>query len=188
MGKMRVYEYAKENNTTSKEVIELLNELDMNISSHMSMISADVIAELDQFFQIDEPKEQEKSSADEKLEKVQVEEKAEEKTAEKKPERLITYSGALTVDELATKLKKDATEIIKKLMSLGVMATITQDLDDDSIELIASEYNYEVEKKTVLEDTNLEKYREVDKEEDLVERPAVVTIMGHVDHGKTTLL
>src|SRR5690625_1404133 len=94
----------------------------------------------------------------------------------------------MTVDELAGKLNVDVSEIIKKLMFLGVMATKNQDLDDDAIELICSDYNVTVEKEIILEDTDFEKYMQDDKTEDLIERPAVVTIMGHVDHGKTTLL
>src|SRR5699024_4908705 len=108
-------------------------------------------------------------------------------TKNKTPEK-ITYSDTLTVADLAEKLNKDTSEIIKKLMFLGVMATKNQDLDDDAVELICDEYGVEVEKEIILEDTDFNKYIEEDKEEDLIERPAVVTIMGHVDHGKTTLL
>ncbi|WP_126426458.1 translation initiation factor IF-2 [Brevibacillus marinus] len=104
------------------------------------------------------------------------------------PPAKITFTGSLTVAELAKKLRKEPAEIIKKLFMLGVMATINQDLDKDTIELICAEYNVEVEEKIVVDETNFESIEEVDAPEDLVERPPVVTIMGHVDHGKTTLL
>ncbi|MCT2534565.1 translation initiation factor IF-2 [Aquibacillus koreensis] len=100
----------------------------------------------------------------------------------------ITYTGSLTVGELAEKLGKDASEIIKKLMFLGVMATKNQDLNEESIELICAEYDVEVEQEIEVDENDLDQYIAEDKEEDLIERPAVVTIMGHVDHGKTTLL
>src|SRR5699024_5194641 len=109
------------------------------------------------------------------------------KPTPKTPEHIV-YHGTLTVSDLAEKLNKDVSEIIKKLMFLGVMANKNQDLDDDSIELICSDFNVTVEKEIILEDTDFNKYIKKDKEKDLVERPSVVTIMGHVDHGKTTLL
>ncbi|TWL00547.1 Translation initiation factor IF-2 [Bacillus licheniformis] len=94
----------------------------------------------------------------------------------------------MSVGALAEELGKEPSEIIKKLMLLGIMATINQDLDKDTVELIASEYGVEVEEVIVHEETEFEKYEEPDNEEDLEIRPPVVTIMGHVDHGKTTLL
>ncbi|MEJ8546443.1 translation initiation factor IF-2 [Brevibacillus borstelensis] len=104
------------------------------------------------------------------------------------PPSKITFTESLTVGELAKKLRKEPAEIIKKLFNLGIMATINQDLDRDAIELICSEYNVEVEEKIVIDETNFETIEEVDNPADMVERPPVVTIMGHVDHGKTTLL
>jgi translation initiation factor IF-2 len=103
------------------------------------------------------------------------------------PEK-ITFSESLTVAELAKKLYREPSEIIKKLFMLGVMATINQDLDKDAIELIASDYGVEVEEEIKIDATDLEVYFTEDDEASLIERPSVVTIMGHVDHGKTTLL
>ncbi|AIE59693.1 translation initiation factor IF-2 [Bacillus methanolicus] len=100
----------------------------------------------------------------------------------------ITFTESLTVAELAKKLHREPSEIIKKLFMLGVIATINQALDKDAIELIASEYGVEVEEEIQVDTTDLEIYFTKDDEKDLVERPPVVTIMGHVDHGKTTLL
>ena len=100
----------------------------------------------------------------------------------------ITFSESLTVAELAKKLNREPSEIIKKLFMLGVMATINQDLDKDAIELIATDYGVEVEEEIKIDTTDLEVYFTEDDETSMVERPSVVTIMGHVDHGKTTLL
>ncbi|ATA59582.1 Bacterial Protein Translation Initiation Factor 2 [Geobacillus stearothermophilus] len=107
---------------------------------------------------------------------------------EKELPKKITFEGSLTVAELAKKLGREPSEIIKKLFMLGVMATINQDLDKDAIELICSDYGVEVEEKVTIDETNFEAIEITDAPEDLVERPPVVTIMGHVDHGKTTLL
>ncbi|OLN22751.1 translation initiation factor IF-2 [Domibacillus antri] len=104
------------------------------------------------------------------------------------PEKIV-FSGSLTVAELAKKMNVEPSEVIKKLFMLGVMATINQELDKDAIELVASEFNVEVEEEILIDKADLETYfEEEDAEEKAVERPAVVTIMGHVDHGKTTLL
>ncbi|MGG1678700.1 translation initiation factor IF-2 [Neobacillus sp. NRS-1170] len=111
-----------------------------------------------------------------------------QKKKEKELPAKITFSESLTVAELAKKLYREPSEIIKKLFLLGVMATINQVLDKDAIELIAGEYGVEVEEEIKIDTTDLEVYFTEDPSESLVERPSVVTIMGHVDHGKTTLL
>lgn len=103
------------------------------------------------------------------------------------PKKIIVR-GTLTVGELAKLLHKDASEVIKKLLFLGVMVTINQEIDMDAIMLIAGEYGVEVEVKIPVEEDTFETIEEVDEEENLMVRPPVVTIMGHVDHGKTTLL
>ncbi|WP_164668957.1 translation initiation factor IF-2 [Virgibacillus doumboii] len=255
MSKMRIYEYAKQNNTTSKEVIQYLKDLNIEVSNHMSTVSIETILKLDEKFGSNEPEKPAKKNPDKKQgnknnnrsgqsnkgndqskkgsnqkgnnqkgnnhgskgksgnhPKSQGQQKKgqqqnrnkkqqhgkkgkhnnsapqHQKPAVKETPKHITYSETLTVSDLAGKLNKDASEIIKKLMFLGVMATKNQDLDDDAVELICAEYDVEVEKEIILEDTDFDKYLEEDKEADLIERPAVVTIMGHVDHGKTTLL
>lgn len=103
------------------------------------------------------------------------------------PKKIIVR-GEMTVGETAKLLHKDASEVIKKLLFLGTMATINQELDLDTIQLIAAEYGVEVELKIPVEEDKFELFEENDDEADLIERPPVVTIMGHVDHGKTTLL
>ncbi|TQS75519.1 translation initiation factor IF-2 [Ornithinibacillus gellani] len=265
MSKMRVYEYAKQNNTTSKEVIQFLKSMDVEVSNHMSMISEQVKSKLDEKFgsksnkQVDgqrakqpqrtqqegskqsgqskgkqqqsqnkqgkgqgkqqasgqqkqqnqqspqaknNPQQQNKQHPNKRQGNKQQQKPHQQRAKGKKGKapqqqqqpvvketpKEIKYSGTLTVSELAEKLNKDATEIIKKLMFLGVMATKNQDLDDDAIELICEEFGVAVEKEIILEDTDFDKYIQEEDEKNLVERPAVVTIMGHVDHGKTTLL
>jgi len=103
------------------------------------------------------------------------------------PKKIIVR-GNMTVGDLAKLLHKDASEVIKKLLFLGVMATINQELDLDAIHLVAEEFKVEVEVKIPVEEDQFETIEEVDEEADLEARPPIVTIMGHVDHGKTTLL
>ncbi|MBO9607930.1 MAG: translation initiation factor IF-2, partial [Paenibacillaceae bacterium] len=103
------------------------------------------------------------------------------------PKKIIVR-GAMTVGELAKLLHKDVSEVIKKLLFLGTMATINQELDLDAIQLVATEFGVEIELKIRVDEDNFELIEEKDEAEDLLERAPVVTIMGHVDHGKTTLL
>jgi translation initiation factor IF-2 len=240
MSKMRVYEYAKKHNLSSKDVIHKLKEMDIEVSNHMATIESDVVEKLDRSLKKEEPKAQEKpqtkkniveefdeedaviqtkvpikkggaKNREGKKHDLQIQQQEKkifnnkknknkkqkphpapqpevQKKKEKELPKKITFEGSLTVAELAKKLGKEPSEIIKKLFMLGVMATINQDLDKDAIELICSDYGVEVEEKVTIDETDFESIEIVDDPEDLVERPPVVTIMGHVDHGKTTLL
>ena len=252
MSKMRVYEYAKKHNVSSKDVIHKLKEMNVDVSSHMTMIEADVVAQLERSFKQEQKQEQKQEmKTEEKKEPVkkpvleqfeedddeviqkkvpikkavvknregkkhdlqiqqkekkifnnkknkkqkpqqalqqEVQKKEVQKKKEKELPKKITFEGSLTVAELAKKLGKEPSEIIKKLFMLGIIATINKDLDKDAIELICSDYGVEVEEKVTIDETEFETIEIVDNPEDLVERPPVVTIMGHVDHGKTTLL
>ncbi|MGD6871549.1 translation initiation factor IF-2 [Sutcliffiella horikoshii] len=236
MTKLRVYEYAKQKNVSSKDVITKLKEMNIEVSNHMATLDDDTIQKLNGTNKTEAPKKaapQNTASAPKKQNNNQTQGgnqggKGKNTSSPKKPfnnnnsnnnhsskgkkkqnnkqnqnrgqqappqpvkkketPSKITFTGSLTVGELANKLNKEPSEIIKKLLMLGVMATINQDLDKDSIELIAGEYNVEVEEEIIFEVTDFEGYDSEDTEEVMEERPPVVTIMGHVDHGKTTLL
>ncbi|MBM7619028.1 translation initiation factor IF-2 [Bacillus tianshenii] len=241
MTKLRVYEYAKQKNVSSKDVITKLKEMNIEVSNHMATLDEDTIQKLNGTNKKEtakKPAAQGTNSAPKKPANSQGSAQGGQKSGNsaqkpaKKPfnsnsnnnnnnnnnfskgkkkqqnnkqnrgpqsaptppvkkketPSKITFTGSLTVGELANKLNKEPSEIIKKLLMLGVMATINQDLDKDAIELVAGEYNVEVEEEIIFEVTDFEGYETEDKEEVLEERPPVVTIMGHVDHGKTTLL
>ncbi|WP_404351534.1 translation initiation factor IF-2 [Sutcliffiella horikoshii] len=236
MTKLRVYEYAKQKNVSSKDVITKLKEMNIEVSNHMATLDDDTIQKLNDTNKTVAPKKaapQNTASAPKKQNNNQSQGggqggKGKNTSLPKKPfnnnsnnnhsskgkkkqnnkqnqnrgqqqappqpvkkketPSKITFTGSLTVGELANKLNKEPSEIIKKLLMLGVMATINQDLDKDSIELIAGEYSVEVEEEIIFEVTDFEGYDSEDTEEVMEERPPVVTIMGHVDHGKTTLL
>ncbi|MCD7033740.1 translation initiation factor IF-2 [Metabacillus sp. GX 13764] len=283
MAKLRVYEYAKQHNVSSKDVISALKDLNVEVSNHMTMIEDRFVQPLDNKFakktdsrpaenkaadtakQSSKPVQKERSVAirednqnsstslkktpgnngPQKTggQKTGSQKPAAQKSGAQKPgsqrpgsqrpgsqrpgggnqpfnknkknnnkkgkpngqanrsfqpqaekpkkelPAKITFTGSLSVGELAQKLYKEPSEIIKKLLQLGVMATINQELDKDTIELIASgEFGVEVEEEILFDVTEFEGYEVEDKEESLTVRPPVVTIMGHVDHGKTTLL
>lgn len=116
-----------------------------------------------------------------------VQEVQQQQPKDKTPKKII-YTGSMTVGELAKKLSKESSEIIKKLMFLGILATINQEIDLDAIQLVCEEYGVEVEEKIIIDEDQFELIEDIDKEIDLQERPPAVSIMGHVDHGKTTLL
>ncbi|MFJ7638551.1 translation initiation factor IF-2 [Peribacillus sp. NPDC097264] len=239
MTKLRVYEYAKQKNVSSKDVINKLKEMNIEVTNHMTALDDSTVNKLNDSLK---PKSEEptqaaaepkanatvakyEAEADEKstINKEKLKKKppvkplgtkkpsgqfsrgrnnrnknnkqrqsAPQAPVTKRKERelpeKITFYESLTVMELGKKLHREPSEIIKKLFMLGVMATINQTLDKDAIELICTEYGVLAEEEIRVDLTDLESLVTEDASEDLIERPAVVTIMGHVDHGKTTLL
>ena len=215
---MRVHEYAKHLNVSSKEILNYLEDNEMAVKSHMSVLGDDVIKMLDKNFKETAQPEVQVKAPQEAEELFKYEEYAEvkrphiskankKKGANKKKnkgsnedrianvpvkvedaENVVYYSENLTVAELAETVGKTTAEIIKDLLMLGMMATVNQTLDRETVEVIAGEAGFEVKDEVATDVIEFEKLVFEDKEEDLSKRPPVVTIMGHVDHGKTTLL
>ena len=105
------------------------------------------------------------------------------------PEVLV-YTDGMTIAEIAKKIHREPAEIVKKLFMMGVMATQNQSLDKDTIEILAADYGIEAQEKVQIDVADIDRFFDEEErdEEKLTPRPPVVTIMGHVDHGKTTLL
>lgn len=101
---------------------------------------------------------------------------------------IVLYTESMSVGELANRLNVGASEIIKKLMSLGMMMTMNASLDYDIAEIIVNDYNKTLKREEATNESNFEELEIIDDEKELQPRPPVITIMGHVDHGKTTLL
>ncbi len=168
MPKTRVHELAKQLNVNSKDLMEKLEEFGIEANSHMSTLSEEDAALIVEYYE-SEGLESSSSDSSDDIE--------------------VVYIGEnITVKELAEKLNMSGTELVKNLMKKGVMAGINQSIDFDTAVKIGEDFNVIIERepeKDIMEETFKE---EPDDEKDLQERPPVVVVMGHVDHGKTSLL
>ena len=100
----------------------------------------------------------------------------------------VIYRDGMSVAELANSIGVSAAEVVKKLMSMGLMISLNQSIDYDTASIVVMDYNKNIKKEEAVNEINFEELEIIDNDSELVERPPVVTIMGHVDHGKTTLL
>jgi len=153
-------------------------------------VDADELFKYDDYAQALKPKITKKKKGS-NVKKVKVEEESRVTNVPTKveaEENVVYYSEELTVGDLCEQIGKSSAEVLKQLLMLGIMASVNQSLDRDTVELIADESGFEVKDKVFTDVVEFEKLDIVDDEAHLTKRPPVVTIMGHVDHGKTTLL
>ena len=194
MTKVRVYELAKELRMTSKELMEKIKDLDLDINSHMSSLEkeeAEMIKEL-----IEEEKKLKKSNGKtNKKNKKLVNDKdnkdasIDSKQSEQSKANTVEIEDTIVVKDLANAIGVSPTELITKLIGLGIMAGMNDSIDFEVASIVGEEFGYKIVKKDSISESDDELMLDFeDVPEDLKPRSPVVTVMGHVDHGKTSLL
>ena len=215
---MSVLEYAEDVNRTIESILDKCKELNINVNNADDLLDEDAIVLLDNNLETDEeieeayeekvvapkapakkakpketkPKEEKLSANKDDLAK---QKKAMYKNKEKlqsnapaQNENVILYKENMTIGSLADAIGVPSSEIIKKLFALGLMVNINSPITFENAEILIEDYGKTLKKEDVADITNFENFEVHDDEKDLENRPPVVTIMGHVDHGKTTLL
>ena len=212
---MSVKEYAEDTQRTVEEILDKCQELEIEVLKENDMLDEEAIILLDNAFdealdeivleeealessherEVKKPKKVKKSKEIDTSKTLAQKKKAMYKSKEKlqsnapiNSDNVVLYKEGMTVAELADALGIKGAELVKKLFNLGLMVNINNSISFENAEVLVLDYDKELKREETANVANFEEFEVIDREEDLVKRPPVVTIMGHVDHGKTTLL